>query len=77
MWKISDIWGLVKCGILFDSGDHGVDYIGKCSDETVIKICKSYECLDISNACRGLPILNSFNFLGSMQMSLVEIINPK
>ena len=54
----------MECGILFDSSDHGVDYVGKYSDETAVEICKSYECLDVFNARRGLPILNSFNFLG-------------
>ena len=50
--------------IFFDSGDYGADYIGKWSDKMAIEICKFFECLDISNAYRGLQILNSFNFLG-------------
>ena len=54
----------MECGVLFDSSDHGADYIRKCSDETTVEICKSYKYLDISNVYRGLPILNSFNFLG-------------
>ena len=41
-----------------------MDYVGKCSDEIAIEICKSYEYLDISNIRKGLPILNSFNLLG-------------
>ena len=54
----------MKCGILFDSSDHRVDYVGKCSDEMAVEICKFYEYLDVSNTRKGLPILNSFNFLG-------------
>lgn len=46
----------------FDSGNHEADYIRKCFDKTKIKICKSYECLNVSDAYRDLPILNSFNF---------------
>ena len=54
----------MKCGIFFDSSDYGVDYIGKCSNEMAVEICKSYECLDISNIHKGFRILKSFNFLG-------------
>ena len=67
----------MECDILFDSSDYGADYVGKCSDETAVEICKLYEYLDVSNICKGLPILNSFNFLGSIQISSVEMINPK
>ena len=52
----------MECNDLFDSGDHGADYVGKCSDKTAVEIYKSYECLDVSNVRRCLPILNSFNF---------------
>ena len=48
----------------FDSSNYGADYVEKCSDETDVKICKSYKYLDVSNTRKGLPILNSFNFLG-------------
>ena len=54
----------MECGVLFNSSDHGADYVGKCSDETALEICKFYECLDVFNTRRGLLILNSFNFLG-------------
>ena len=47
--------------ILFNSGNHGADYVGKCSDETMVEICKSYECLNVSNIHRDLLILNNFN----------------
>ena len=40
----------MKCGILFDSGNYWMDYVGKCSDESAIEIGKSYEYLDISNS---------------------------
>ena len=53
----------MEYSIFFDSGNHGADYIGKCSEKMVVEICKSYKCLDISNAYRSFPILNSFNFL--------------
>ena len=54
----------MECNILFDSGDHKVDYVGKYSNKMAVEICKSYECLKVSNVHRGLSILNSFNFLG-------------
>lgn len=53
----------MQCGIFFNNGNHEADYIEKCSDKMAVKICKSYKCLNVSNAYRGLPILNSFNFL--------------
>lgn len=53
----------VKCGVLFNIGNYRTDYVEKCSDETVVEICTFYECLHISNACRGLLIFISFNFL--------------
>ena len=56
--------GSIKYGNLFDSGDHGADNVGKCSYKMTVEICKSYECFDISNLYKSLPIPNSFNFLG-------------
>ena len=53
----------MKFVILFESGNYGVHYVKKCSDEMVVEICESYECLDVSNTHRGLSILNSFIFL--------------
>ena len=54
----------MECDILFDSDNHGANYVEKCSDKTAVEIRKSYECLDFSNASRDLLILNSFNFFG-------------
>lgn len=54
----------MECNVIFNGDDLGADYVGKCFDETVVEICKFYECLDDSNAYRGLLSLYGFNFLG-------------
>lgn len=56
--------GLVEHGILFDIGNHKAKYIIKYFNKTARKNNKSYECLDVSDACRNLPIFNNFNFFG-------------
>lgn len=60
--RFSIFRGPVKRDIFFDNGDYVTDHVRKCFDKIVVEICKSYKCLDVSDAYKDLLILNSFNF---------------
>lgn len=53
----------MKGFIFFNGINHGTYNVRKCSDQTAIKICKPYKCLDVLVAGWGLLILNGFDLL--------------
>lgn len=52
----------MKGFIFFNSINHRMYNVEKCSNKIVIKICKPYKCLNVLNASWRLLILKGFDF---------------